>query len=748
MDESDHNYTGHRLIKTLLALFIPFIIQAAYVGDQACQSCHHKEHKAWSGSHHDLAMQKADGQSVLGDFSGVKFDHHGIITTFYMKGKKFMVNTDGADGKLHDFEVTHTFGVYPLQQYMVPFEGGRLQVLDIAWDSRPKEEGGQRWFHIHQDDKVTAGDVLHWSGPNLNWNFMCADCHSTDLRKGYDPETKSYHTTYAQIDVSCESCHGEGSEHLHWAEQPQDYNGTLRQGLAIDLSMFAKARWSIDPKSGKPKLSGEVDHREVQLCAKCHSRRAQLDDSFAPGERFEEHYLPATLSDTLYFSDGKIKDEVYVYGSFKQSRMYEAGVSCSDCHDPHTTKRHALGDHVCDRCHRRVDYDTKQHHHHDRESADCIDCHMLSRTYMGIDERNDHSFRIPRPDLSDEVQAPNACNACHEGKSNKWSSDALKQWYGKTPKGHQRFAHALHSLAKVDKEALDSMYAVLMSDAPDIAKATAVGFLGDYPSQQTYMTTLQMLRHPAPEIQIAAIRSMEGFPEQIRSRPLLEMLDDEVKSVRIEAAGVLSGLAQRELPSEKKALLAEVLTEYEATLRFNADRPESQVALARLHINAGAPQKATAAFKEAIRLQKWYVPAYVNYADFLRSRGDEQGAYKLLQQGLEVNAKSAELHYAMGLWQVRAQASEKALASLKKAVALDPQDPDYTYVYAVALSSSDLQGAIALLETNVRHHSGHVGSLFGLAHYYRLAGDRQRSSYFEQQAQRVSQFIPKIDRPQ
>lgn len=246
-----------------------------------------------------------------------------------------MVNTDGADGTLQDFEITHTFGVYPLQQYMVSFSNGALQVLDIAWDSRSKQEGGQKWYHLHPHESIVSGDVLHWTGPNLNWNYMCADCHSTNLRKNYDAKTRSYHTTWSSINVSCEACHGAGSEHIEWAKEPKKYSGTLKNGLQIDLSPYTQKRWEIDPKSGKVKRLTKIDRTELEACAKCHSRRSQFSDDFKAGDSFSNHYIPVTLSQSLYYSDGKIKDEVYVYNSFLQSKMYEEGVTCSDCHDPH-----------------------------------------------------------------------------------------------------------------------------------------------------------------------------------------------------------------------------------------------------------------------------------------------------------------------------------------------------------------------------------------------------------------------------
>jgi Tfp pilus assembly protein PilF len=617
---------------------------------------------------------------------------------------------------------------------MVKFPKGHIQVLDIAWDSRLENEGGQRWFHIHQDDNVTHDDVLHWSGQNFNWNYMCADCHSTNLKKNYDAETKSYHTTYDLINVSCEACHGEGSEHVAWVKDPKSYKGTLKYALK-DLG--TKNRWKIDNKSAKPILLTEIDRTEVEMCAKCHSRRSQLDDDFSEGKGFHDNYLPSLLTDQLYFEDGKIKDEVYVYGSFVQSKMYDAGVSCSDCHDPHSLERHGPGDNVCNKCHVRSNYDTPRHHHHKRGEASCIDCHMPSRVYMGVDERNDHSFRVPRPDLSDKIKAPNACNNCHTEKSNAWSVKAMKKWYGEIPKGHQDFAHQLHSLHKSSDTALQDLYSVLMSDAPDIAKATVTAYLSVYPSRQTLMTAAQKLRSSDPRTRIAALNALAGFPAQHVVREIFQALEDPVKSVRIEAVRILLAFDTGSLTKEQQRIFDKALTEYRQVLLFSAERPEAQVSLAALYTQLGNIEKAEEAYKEAIRLQKYYVPGYVNYANFLQHQGNEKVAFEVIQKGLKQVETAATLYEALGLWYVRNKEREKGVKVLGKAHELAKDDAHIQYVYAVAVADKDREGAIAILENSLKKHSGHLETLSALAYYYEQSGNMMTAERYRQKIQSV-----------
>ena len=710
--------------------------QTTYIGDKACAECHAKEVKEWKGSHHDLAMMVADKKSMLGDFNNTTFNYNGIITTFFKKGAKFMVNTDSEDGSLKDYEIAYTFGVYPLQQYMIKFPKGNVQVMDIAWDSRVKEEGGQRWFHIHKDDNVTAGDVLHWTGQNLNWNYMCADCHSTNLKKNYDVETKSYHTTWDIINVSCEACHGPASKHMNWVKHRE--SNIINSGFPISLK-YKIGKWDVNTTTHKSTLND----KEIDVCAKCHSRRAQLDDDFTPGDKFDDHYLAVMLEENLYFPDGKIQDEVYVYDSFLQSKMYAKGVTCTDCHNPHTLNRRAEGDKVCAQCHKEEKYTATAHHFHEKGStgSSCIACHMPARTYMGVDSRNDHSFRVPRPDVSvKQKNIPNACNLCHTDKKPKWAADAMTKWYGKTPVGKQNFAHDIQALRTNQEDAPKSLYKILLSDAPDIAKATAIEYLGSYPSKQTYTTTLQMLMKKDATTRRAALQALEAFPPKMRMKKTFEMLLDPVKIVRMEAVRQLSAFPLGQLPKEQKELIEKALNEYEKILLFTAERPESQVSLGVFYANRGMTEKAEEAYKEALRLQPQFVPAYINYANFLLTNGKSQEAMKLLKKGIEKVPNIAILHHALGLWYVRNKESEKAVSELKKAAKLNENNARFSYVYAVAIAEKNPKEAIKILEEAYLIHAGDMQIVSGLAYYTKQVGETVKSEMYGKKLKALQNF--------
>ncbi|MGV6827543.1 MAG: multiheme c-type cytochrome, partial [bacterium] len=431
------------ILLSILLIGNPLGAAPGYIGAKQCGACHQAEYQDWQGSHHDLAMQSASEDSMLGNFDNSEFSHFNQVTRFYRKGDQYWVNTDGPNGKPADFQILYAFGVYPLQQYLVAFPGGRLQALDIAWDSRLEKEGGQRWMHLHPDQEITHEDVLHWTGPNLNWNYMCADCHSTNLLKNYDTEKQRYRTTWSEMNVACEACHGPGSAHLQWAKSDEaSKSNFINKGLTTNLTERQGVTWRQTQEGTPVRSVANQQRREIEVCAVCHSRRSQLTDAHNPGDSFLDGFHPSLLDQGLYHADGQMQDEVYVWGSFLQSKMFQAGVTCSDCHDPHKAELRLPGEQVCYQCHKPEQYATPVHHHHQQDSAgsSCVECHMPPVTFMQVDARHDHGFRIPRPDQSQQMGTPNACSKCHQEQSPDWAVARLKDWYGEPDQGYQLFA--------------------------------------------------------------------------------------------------------------------------------------------------------------------------------------------------------------------------------------------------------------------------------------------------------------------
>jgi len=708
---------------------------AAYVGGAACASCHAKEREAWQGSQHDRAIAEATEATVLGNFANAKFSHDGVVSTFFRRDGRFFVNTDGADGRLADFEIRYTFGVDPLQQYLIEFPGGRLQALGIAWDARPAKEGGQRWFHLYPGRKLKAGDPLHWTGIDQVWNYQCADCHSTNLRKNYDEKSNSYDTKWTDISVSCEACHGPGSNHVAWAKKEGDWQryAASGKGLTARLDERRGVGWTIDAATGNAVRSRPRDSsREIETCARCHARRGQFTDAWHAGQPFADGYRASLLEPGLYYDDGQQRDEVYTFGSFLASRMHAEGVTCSDCHDPHSGRLRAPGSAVCAQCHAPAKYEAAAHHHHSSGSkgAECAACHMPTTTYMVVDPRHDHGFRIPRPDRSVSLGTPNACNQCHRDRKPEWAAAAVKRWYPQPKPGFQTFAEAFDA-AERGAPGAQQMLAAVVDDGRQsgFVRASAVRRLGRYLGPATLPRVRNALGDRDSLVRAAAVDVLAVTDAGLRAQLLPPLLGDPVREVRMEAARALAGEPEERLSASDRARLAAALDEYVAAERFNADRPEGRANLGNLQATRGRYDDAVASYRAALTLDPTFTQAALNLADVQRSGGLEDDAEKTIREALKRDPRSAPAHLALGLSLTRQKRAGEALKELAEAARLAPENTRFAYIYAVALNDAgDAAKARRVLEGALKRQPNDREVLLALALFERDAGNRARAA--------------------
>jgi predicted CXXCH cytochrome family protein len=711
----------------------PAAPEVAFAGEAACASCHPREAAAWHGSHHQLAMQPASPTTVLGDFSDATFTHAGVTSRLVQRDGKYLARTDGPDGNLHDYPIAYTFGVAPLQQYLVPLPGGRLQALEIAWDSRPAAAGGQRWFHLYPDEKLEPGDPLHWTAPAENWNFMCADCHSTHVRKGYDPRSAGYTTRFAELPVSCEACHGPGARHIAWAKEPPDRrrsDGDRRLSIALDERRGVV--WSRDPASGKPHRSApRASERELEMCARCHSRRGLFHEDYVHGQPVSDDYRVALLDDDLYYADGQVKGEVYEYGSFLQSRMFAEGVTCSDCHDPHRPELRGAGDSVCLKCHDQKTYFSSRHHFHKEGSpaARCVSCHMPQALFMVVDARRDHSLRVPRPDLSVKLGVPNPCNGCHADRSPRWAKETVEKWYHHAPSGLQQFAEALASGSQGAPGA-QQLLAALIADRgqPSIARASALARLAHPLSTPTLARVRDALADESSLVRREAVRALADADPRLRALLLSPLAADPVRSVRLEAASALAGAPAELLAPDARAALTRATGELIAAQELNGDRPEAHLNLANLYASLKRPDDAESELERALSLDPTFVPAAVNLADLYRTIGRDDAGERVLRAALERVPKNPSLLHTLGLVRVRQHRLAEAIDPLGAAAHLAPDTARYGFVYAVALHDAGRRDdAVSELDAVLARSPYDRDSLAALVAFCREAGDLERA---------------------
>ena len=649
----------------------PVETSPSFVGSKKCGACHQKVFEKWQGSHHDLAMDVASDQTVLGDFNNALYkDPHAETTNrFYRDKGKFYVEIQAKGKGKKTYAITHTFGVYPLQQYLVPLPGGRLQSFNIAWNVKEK-----KWYRVPPYEVDGQDDWLHWTGGGQTWNAMCAECHSTRLQKGFKPESNTYTTTWFEIDVGCEACHGPGSSHVTWAEKPPMGRPEVENyQLVTDTSIVENTR-------------------QISLCAPCHSRRFQLGDNTHEGGELLDTMVPSLLNEGLYHPDGQILGEVYVYGSFVQSKMYRHGVRCSDCHDMHSLELHRKDNEVCLQCHRAETYDSQTHHFHKREHQGkpskgylCVKCHMPGQVYMGLDYRPDHSIRVPRPDLSRTIGVPNSCSTadCHKDKGLDWVTDNYNKWYGIARKPH--YGTLLAAGRNHDAQALKGL--VQLSGDPllaGIVRATALTLLADYNSNTTAPAFIKALEDSDPLIRYTAIRNIDTLEPTTRVKLLEPKLYDQVKAVRIEAAAALAR-HKKSIKPENKEAFDKALAQYRQSMSYNSDFAPQRYNLGNLEVALGNPENALDYYREAIAIDAYFYPAKVNLAMALNNKGEKEEAAELLKQVVGEQPELYEVFYSLGLLLAEMQKYESAATSLKEAADGMPGFTRARFNYALVL---------------------------------------------------------------
>ncbi|TWU63101.1 tetratricopeptide repeat protein [Crateriforma conspicua] len=725
----------------------PAEYQATFVGREACVDCHQEEAKLYQDSHHDLAMDLATDETVLADFGDVTFTQYGVTSRFYRDGDKFMVNTEGETGEMEDFEVKYVFGYTPLQNYMVEFDRpddmpedqvARVQVLRLTWDTEKGE-----WFYLSPPDvfeKMEPDDPLHWTGIGQRWQIMCAECHSTNLQENYDLKTNQYHTTFSEIDVSCESCHGPGSLHVE---------------LANSRSLF----WDRNHGYGLAKLKGDNPRPQIETCAPCHSRRALLDETFQPGDPYHDHFQLETLTEATYHADGQIKDEVYVYGSFIQSKMYHEKIRCTDCHDPHSLQLKFPGNQVCTNCHQHAagKYDVPSHHHHEpgTEGAMCVNCHMPDATYMAVDPRRDHSMRVPRPDLSLAIGTPNACSDCHVmdqledvrkqisekdrktiekmypleeyanwllaaqagiepvadavRKTDQWCEDACEKWYGEDRQTPKHWGEDIAAFRRGDPDGVKRLIKVAKTRGgypyPPIARATALRELtlrpvGDSELRKIVDAAKEILADTTDEpiVRAAAASVMQVAPPTVARKSLVPALQDTSPLVRDEATRTLAQSdAYGTLTSSERTQVDLALKNVKQTLMIGGDRGGAHMTWGILNERTGKLEEAAKAYQNALRIQPAMTGPRTNLASLLERMASQQPgptaaqyqqyAAKLRDEELpllirdaNLAPENADVQHRCGLALYLAGRYDEALQRLELAARLAPEVDQYQMV--------------------------------------------------------------------
>ncbi|WP_010135507.1 tetratricopeptide repeat protein [Ochrovirga pacifica] len=665
-----------------------------YVGNQKCKECHADQFQQWEGSHHDKSMQKATRQTILAPFNGEVFVSQGVTSTFFQKNGKFYANTEGRDGKNHDYEIIYTFGLTPLQQYIVLFPNGHYQCLRTAYDTEKN-----KWFDLYPDFKVVHSEWLHWSRGGLNWNTMCSDCHSTNVKKNYHEKDHSYTTNYAIVNVSCEACHGPGKEH-------------------VSKAVIQGDRYKND---GSMQMTNLNSKELVDACARCHARRENISLFHTPQGTFLDHYYPQLIRENLYYADGQILDEDYVYGSFVQSKMYHNGVSCKDCHDVHSTKRKFDDNRLCLQCHEGPKYDSETHHKHPigTQSALCINCHMPGRFYMGNDFRRDHSFRIPRPDLSLKYNTPNVCSGCHKDKDDQWAYDNFVKLYGEPKKNH--FSDKLAPGIARAEGGKDSLIALAKDTIyPNIARASAVSNLNNYTHLINVKEVLQFLKDKSPLVKGATADLL--FELKLGTdnyKALLPLLKDKKRAVRVKAFFALSAVPKSKIPQEYLPFYNKVRVEFANNLKVGGEFSGGRMKRAQYYMGVGKITSAIKTLEEALKLDPINNIVRTSLANLYYQNKQYTQAEQAYKTILEQEPGFGLTNFDYGLLLNELGKPKEAILQLKEALRLLPDNDRIAYNLSLLLfQNNDSKQAILVLKKQLKTNPNNTDLIYLLAYMY------------------------------
>ena len=571
-------------------------------------------------------------------------------------------------------------------------------------------------------------EPLHWTSSFYNWNSRCASCHTTGFKKNYNSLNDSYTSEFVENKVGCESCHGKGLQHIKWAKGDTEINiphggfsYTIKDNGVWDVineitqqskqntettevpeeitqeqpSSNMDKRQSTLPRALATKIrTGLSANSQIQACAGCHSRRLQLSEHQA-GKVFTDNYMPMLIEQPLYHHDGQIKDEVFVWGSFAQSKMYQAGVVCSNCHNAHSLELKIQGNALCTQCHSPSVYDNSEHHQHLSSSsgAQCVNCHMPDTTYINVDKRRDHSFKIPRPRVSEQTASPDACTTCHMDKTQQWAAENMTKLFGHNLKPHLYAEVFSKSKTPFHKQTNQLIHIANNPVLPDIIRASAFTHIGASHSQNSVQALKGALKNNSEIIRLGAVRSLSTLPIDLRSSLLLPNLEESSLSVRLEMARQLASLDlsinNKNLNTGNIENINLLFNELISTALYDADTPENQVILANFYTARNQLKKAITHYKTALLLEPHFENALLNLADLYRGLGQDNNALPLLQKATTQHKNSPYAYYALGLLYIRQNNLTAAIKHFQQAIHLDKGNINYVYTYILTLIKAD-----------------------------------------------------------
>lgn len=618
---------------------------------------------------------------------------------------KSEISETGPDGARR-YSIAHVLGGKNVCYFLTPVERGRLQVLPIAYDTRRREwfdttASAVRHFREHPDQ------ALHWRERPLTFNTACHSCHVSQLSLNYTPGDDTYHTSWREPGINCETCHGPGEAHAQaFARQPKGQSAEKLQ--IISTRAFSPAQINAQ-------------------CAGCHAKMIPLVPSVQLGVEFFDQYDLITYEDLDFYPDGRDLGENYTYTQWRSSACVKASqMDCLHCHTSSGRYRFdaANANQACLPCHQDKVSNPARHTHHAIESmgSRCVSCHMPQTEFARM-IRTDHSLRPPTPAATLKYQSPNACNLCHTNQTARWADEQVRQWQ---PRDFQapvlRRAEWIDAARKQQWNRLPEMLAYLAdTNHEEILATSLVRLLARCPSNEVASVFVHAVGDPSPLVRSSAADALGRrlTPQFVES--LLRMTSDASRLVRIRAAAALAGVG--EVPGEFKPALTRAAAECEAALQARPDDAMSRYNLGNYYAAKGDDSQAITAYRAATRLEPENIPAWANGALSLNRLGSNTMAEAWLRQALRVDPTNAAVCLNLGLLLGEMGRGSEAVPFLRQALKSDPASATAAHNLGILIAVEQPAESIVLLRQAVQFSPENMDFVYTLAFY--LAGQKQ-----------------------
>ena len=683
-----------------------------YAGSVSCRECHEKFYQLWSTSMHGLAMQP-----YTPEFAGVQLvPQQNVITINKIKywadiNEGVVIETGPKEKK--KYRIEHVLGGKNVYYFLTPFKKGRLQTLPVAYDVNRKA-----WFDtaasgVRHFPGGERGETVSWKDYPYTFNTACYSCHVSQLSTNYDSKTDTYHTTWAEPGINCETCHGSSIEH----------------------NKIAKATPKGEPLPELRIIRTKTMTKEQRndLCSSCHAKASPLTVEYKPEERFFDHFDLVTLEDPDYYPDGRDLGENYTLTSWSMSPCVKSGkLDCIHCHTSsgrYRFKKEKFND-ACMPCHEDKVNNPKEHTHHSAESeaSKCISCHMPMTAFARMN-RSDHSMLPPAPSATMAYKSPNACNICHTDKDTVWADKYVREWRTRDYQAPVLKRAALIDAArKRDWTKLTEMLAYINDPKRDeVFAASLIRLISSVQDQKVLAALLIAAKDSSPLVRAAAVQALGLIPTTESLQALIEATGDEYRLVRVRAAAGIAAFPRMTAPAAYQAQLKKANQEYLASITARPDQWTSHYNMGNYQLGRGETRKAVASYQEALKLEPQAIMAMVNSSIAYAQMGENDKAEKSLQQALKMAPDNAAANFNMGLVKAEKNEPKQAEKYLKKAIKADPQMAQAAFNLCVITAKDRVNEAVTWCRKATDLRPQEPRYAYTLAFYLNQKGDREEA---------------------